>query len=69
MLEKIGMLLVVVWVYTFPIWLALIGIWFYRKFIGKNSRCADFISGLIFTYAMREMYRMFRIGRGRGRRR
>ena len=67
MLEKIGMLIVVIGVYGAPIWLALIGIWFYRKFIGKNSRCADFISGLIFTYAMRELYRMLRIGRGRRR--
>ena len=68
MLEKVGILIVVVWTYTFPIWLALIGIWFYRKFIGKDSRCADFISGLIFTYAMREVYRMFRV-KGRNRRR
>jgi hypothetical protein len=54
-------LLIVIFIYTLPLWLGLVAVAFVRTFVLKeDSYSRDWISGLIMLWASREFFRGLR---------
>ena len=57
-------LLIVIFIYTLPLWLGLIAVAFVRTFVLKeDSYARDWISGLIMLYASKEFFRGVRFNK------
>jgi hypothetical protein len=57
-------LLIVIFIYTLPLWLGLVAVAFVRTFVLKeNSYVRDWISGFIMLWASREFFRGVRFNK------